>query len=156
MKQPLALPGVAAPPDPASPPTTSPRSADLWSAAGSVIAWQSRVGPLRHLEVSEPAPLSFAQERLWSLEQSEPGAPYYHIPLTWEIEGELDHDALKRSFDLLLQRHEALRTSFPSTPVGTFQDINDHAAQIMVEDLSDLALDEARSESWRRAARFAG
>lgn len=146
MKQSLVLP------EPIQP-TSAGRApaADLWSAAGSMMAWRGRVAPLRHVDTTEPAPLSFAQERLWSLEQSEPGAAYYHIPLTWEIQGELDESALKRSLDLLLQRHEGLRTSFPSTPVGTFQDIRQHSAQLPVEDLSSLGLETARSESWKRA-----
>src|SRR5689334_9307149 len=111
MKQPLETPGIALP-DSASPRIDASR-ADLWSAAGSVIAWQNRLPPLGHSDSTEPAPLSLAQERLWSLEQSEPGTPYYHIPLTWEIQGELEVDTLQKSFDFLMQRHEALRSSFP-------------------------------------------
>ena len=74
--------------------------------------------PLCRAEVDGPAPLSVPQERLWSLEQSEPGAAYYHIPLTWDIEGELHFEALQESFRLLAQRHEALRTTFPATESG--------------------------------------
>jgi len=47
------------------------------------------------------------------LEQTEPGAAYYNIPLTWRIKGSLDIPALERSFSNLLERHEALRTVFP-------------------------------------------
>lgn len=155
MKQPLTDSGGVVQLEPAAPPAATSRPADLWSAAGSVIAWQSRVQPLRHVENQGPAPLSFAQERLWSVEQSEPGAPYYHIPLTWEIEGKLDYDALQRSFDFLLQRHEALRTTFPSTPAGTFQDVHDCSVIIRMEDLAQLGLEEARNESWNRAVHFA-
>src|SRR5256885_12448168 len=117
-------------------PRAKPGAANLWSAAGSVIAWQNRMPPLLHSGNCEPAPLSLAQERLWSLEQSEPGAAYYHIPLTWEIEGELDLAALQKSFKFLLERHEALRTSFPCAPEGPCQQVNSIPATLQIEDLS--------------------
>jgi thioesterase domain-containing protein/acyl carrier protein len=48
-----------------------------------------------------------------------------------------------------------LRTSFPNTPIGTFQDINPHSAEIPLEDLSALGPEAARRESWERAVVFA-
>src|SRR5689334_15206586 len=63
---------------------------DLWSAAGALLALQNQSPELTRVEFDGAPPLSFAQERLWTLEQSEPGAPYYHIPLTWNIRGKLN------------------------------------------------------------------
>ena len=153
MKQPT-LPCCAALPDAAGAQRTTAGAADLWSAAGSVIAWQRKTPPLRHTEGSDPIPLSPAQERLWSLEQSEPGAPYYHIPLTWEIEGKLDLTALEKSFHFLVERHEALRTRFPCATSGPYQRVDHRAeAPLVVEDLSALPLAMARAESSQRAIR---
>jgi len=58
------------------------------------------------------------------LEQNEPGAPYYHVPLTWNIRGKLDIGALEKSLDFLVQRYETLRTCFPESADGPFQKIN--------------------------------
>jgi amino acid adenylation domain-containing protein len=57
-------------------------------------------------------PLSFAQQRLWFLDQLEPGAVTYNIPTALRLSGQLNVDALRRSFEELVRRHEALRTSF--------------------------------------------
>ena len=56
-------------------------------------------------------PLSFAQRRLWFLEQLEPGAAY-NVPLPIRMRGQLDRQALERALDAIVVRHEALRTSF--------------------------------------------
>jgi thioesterase domain-containing protein/acyl carrier protein len=97
---------------------------DLWSAAGTVLALQNQSPRLARTDFDSAPRLSFAQERLWTLEQNEPGAPYYHVPLTWNIRGKLGIPALKKSLDFLVQRHEILRTSFPSSTDGPFQQIN--------------------------------
>jgi len=57
-------------------------------------------------------PLSFAQERLWLLDQMQPGNPAYNIPAAVRLLGLLDRAALERSLKAILQRHEALRTNF--------------------------------------------
>jgi Condensation domain len=57
-------------------------------------------------------PLSFAQERLWFLEQFVPGNPAYHIPLGIRLTGRIDRAALAQSIAAAVQRHEVLRTRF--------------------------------------------
>ena len=59
------------------------------------------------------APLSWGQERLWFLEQLDPGNPAYHIAFTLELEGPLERQALALAVNDLARRHEALRTHFP-------------------------------------------
>ncbi len=58
------------------------------------------------------AQLSFAQQRLWILDQLSPGDVVYHLPLALRIEGALDFSALEKSFEWILGRHESLRTKF--------------------------------------------
>ncbi|TQG87224.1 amino acid adenylation domain-containing protein [Pseudomonas aeruginosa] len=60
----------------------------------------------------QPLALSFAQERQWFLWQLEPESTAYHIPSALRLRGRLDVDALQRSFDSLVARHETLRTRF--------------------------------------------
>ncbi len=57
-------------------------------------------------------PLSFAQERLWFIEQLEPEQSMYNLPMAIKLYGQLDVDAMQQSFDLLVERHEVLRTLF--------------------------------------------
>ncbi|PYC73576.1 non-ribosomal peptide synthetase, partial [Streptomyces tateyamensis] len=59
-----------------------------------------------------PLPLSFAQQRLWLLENLRPGTAEYVVPIGWRLDGPLDVPALRRALDALLQRHEVLRTRY--------------------------------------------
>jgi amino acid adenylation domain-containing protein len=59
-----------------------------------------------------PAALSFAQQRLWFLDQLEPGKPFYNNSVGLRMRGNLNMEALKKSFDGLIARHEILRTTF--------------------------------------------
>jgi hypothetical protein len=56
-------------------------------------------------------PVSFAQQRLWFLEQLAPGEPTYNLPYGFWLEGPLDPRALRRAMDAMVARHAALRTS---------------------------------------------
>src|SRR5947209_20514831 len=62
----------------------------------------------------ERLPLSFAQERLWFLYQMEPDSPGYNVPLALAIKDEFNIDQLEQAFNLIIARHENLRTVFPS------------------------------------------
>lgn len=57
-------------------------------------------------------PLSFAQQRLWFLDQMEPGNPLYNIPGAVRLKGSLNVAALEQSFNEIARRHEVLRTNF--------------------------------------------
>ncbi|PTR07479.1 non-ribosomal peptide synthase protein (TIGR01720 family)/amino acid adenylation domain-containing protein [Nitrosospira sp. Nsp5] len=61
---------------------------------------------------TDPCPLSFAQQRLWFFEQLYPGSPVYHLSTVLPFDGPLDRKALEDSLGDLLDRHEALRTTF--------------------------------------------
>lgn len=57
-------------------------------------------------------PLSFAQQRLWFIDQLEPGSFLYNVCSSVRIEGPLNVPALQRSFNEIVRRHEILRTTF--------------------------------------------
>ena len=55
---------------------------------------------------------SFAQERLWFLHKLDPQSSDYHVPLSIRVSGSIDPDALRKSFQAIIQRHHSLRTVF--------------------------------------------
>ncbi|ARV58895.1 hypothetical protein BZZ01_09850 [Nostocales cyanobacterium HT-58-2] len=64
------------------------------------------------IDRNQELPLSFAQQRLWFLDQLQPASPFYNIPFAIHLQGILDIDALQRSFNQIIRRHEVLRTNF--------------------------------------------
>ncbi|QBF27507.1 amino acid adenylation domain-containing protein [Pseudomonas tructae] len=68
-------------------------------------------------------PLSYAQQRQWFLWQLDPASSAYHVPCALRLHGALDIDALQRSFDALLVRHETLRTCFVESSDGLVQQV---------------------------------
>ena len=57
-------------------------------------------------------PLSFAQERMWFIEQLEPHSPIHNIPMAFRLKGPLNVPVLERSLNDVVKRHEVLRSSF--------------------------------------------
>ncbi len=72
-------------------------------------------GPRPRPQPDEPAELSFAQERLWFLDQLAPGNPVYHVPAPMRVRGSLVLADLAAALTGLCRRHEVLRTTFEAT-----------------------------------------
>ncbi|HZO71112.1 MAG TPA: amino acid adenylation domain-containing protein [Ktedonobacteraceae bacterium] len=68
--------------------------------------------PLQAVSRDTPLPLSFAQQRLWFLDQMQPESPFYNIAVAFHARGTLNVCALEASVYELLRRHEILRTTF--------------------------------------------
>jgi acyl carrier protein len=68
--------------------------------------------PIPSVDRNGTLPLSFAQERLWFLEQLMPGSSGYNLSFVLRLQGPLDLEALEQSLATVIQRHEALRTTF--------------------------------------------
>ncbi|RYZ35852.1 MAG: amino acid adenylation domain-containing protein, partial [Myxococcaceae bacterium] len=95
-------------------------------------------------------PLSFSQQRLWVLDQLQPGATPYVLLGAVRLEGTLDAEALRRALELLVERHEALRTTFALKDGEPVQHIQSTSAWTLpLTDLGELSPD-AREPSLQR------
>ena len=74
-------------------------------------------------------PLSFAQQRLWFLDQLEPGNPVYNHTFSLHLTGPLKRDILEQSFNAIVARHEVLRTTFATVQDQPLQHI---AAELFI------------------------
>lgn len=97
-------------------------------------------------------PASFAQQRLWFLDQFEPGSPFYNIPTAVRLIGQLDRQVLQRCLNEIVRRHEALRTTFTMMDGNPVQVI--HPSQkisLPLIDLRDFPADQRQAEAMRLA-----
>ena len=98
-------------------------------------------------------PLSFAQQRLWFLDQLEPGNPLYNIAYVTRIAGPLNLQALEWSLNGIVRRHESLRTSFRTVSDQPVQVIAPHLEiKLAIADASHLPGLEARERQARKLA----
>lgn len=70
------------------------------------------------IDRNQPLPMSFAQQRLWVIEQINPGNAAYNIPTALRFKGVLNQSALTQSLEHIVARHESLRTRFNATATG--------------------------------------
>ncbi|HEX8148767.1 MAG TPA: amino acid adenylation domain-containing protein [Pyrinomonadaceae bacterium] len=95
-------------------------------------------------------PLSFAQERLFFLHRLMPQSTFYNMPSAVRLQGPLDHAVFQRSFDELLRRHAALRTSFDWNKGHPLQLVHpDASITVPLIDLRQLPEPEREAEARR-------
>jgi len=108
--------------------------------------------PIRRADRSSALPMSFSQQRLWFLDQLEPGTAVYNLPAGLRLQGRLDVAALARSLREVVRRHEALRTTYGVEDGRGVQRIRDHARiGLPIVDLTGLP----QRERWRAGLRIA-
>ncbi|HSM51077.1 MAG TPA: condensation domain-containing protein, partial [Thermoanaerobaculia bacterium] len=113
--------------------------------------------PLVPAPRDQDPPLTFAQRRLWFIDQLEPGSRAYNVPLAVTLDGALSVAALARSLSAVVRRHEALRTTYPAPSGEPAQRIGEPApVSLPVADLSGLGLRVAGGEAGRLNALLAG
>jgi amino acid adenylation domain-containing protein len=108
--------------------------------------------PLVPVSRTQDLPLSFAQQRLWFLQQLEPQSSAYLMPFVQRLRGSLNVKALEEGMDTLIRRHEILRTTFELRGGQPIQVIHQAGAFIMpVVDLQELTQEEREVEVQRLA-----
>ncbi|MGC2744453.1 MAG: condensation domain-containing protein, partial [Candidatus Angelobacter sp.] len=95
----------------------------------------------------EPAPLSYSQLRLWSIDQLQGSSAEYNMPQALRLRGRLDVDALRRAVQTIVDRHEILRTHFGEEQGKPVQIIAPSLTlEIPIEDLSGLSEGEQQRQ----------
>ena len=98
-------------------------------------------------------PLSFAQERLWFIDQLQPGESAYNVPGAWRLSGPLDVPALGRALSEVVRRHQVLRSVLRAGEEGPVQVVlPPEAVRLEPDDLSALPAERRAAEA-RRIAR---
>ena len=109
--------------------------------------------PIARIARDGKLPLSFAQQRLWFLDQLEPGNPFYNIARALRLRGPLNLDALTAAINEIVRRHESLRTAFEVDEETPYQRIVSYQAlAVPVIDLRSLPTAQMEEEKNRIAA----
>jgi amino acid adenylation domain-containing protein/FkbM family methyltransferase len=129
-------------------PTVSELAAHIDAALKTEGGAQSQ--PIEPFERTGDMPLSFAQQRLWFLDQLQPENPFYNSPVAMRLTGQLDVGALEQTLSEIVRRHEVLRTSFPAVAGKPVQAIASSAElAFVVRDLRELEAGEREAEAHR-------
>src|SRR5215475_14726070 len=124
---------------------TSAKPVEWHSAEESVSARSTSL-------VRQRFPLSFAQQRLWFLEQLYPGTAVYNIPAAMRLRGWLDQPALARALAVVIDRHQILRTRFLDNEGEPWQEVFAWPpVQLPFTDLSSMTEEERECELQRQA-----
>jgi amino acid adenylation domain-containing protein len=137
----------------------SPTVAELAAAITRQLARQDadRIAPIPRRNASQPCPLSFAQQRLWVLDQLEPGNPAYNMSLALRLSGRLSTEALDQSLSEILSRHEILRTTFRTLDGQPVQVVSPaHPLHVPTVNLTRLSRPDREAEALRLASDDAG
>jgi amino acid adenylation domain-containing protein len=117
--------------------------AALRAGAGVTVPALQRLGEEERGQWGGRLPLSFAQQRLWFLDQLEPGSAFYNVPAAVRLKGELQVAALARTLSEIVRRHEVLRTRFVMAGGEPRQEVlAAEEVKLTVADLSNLSEEE--------------
>jgi amino acid adenylation domain-containing protein len=109
--------------------------------------------PLTPVPRGATVPASFAQQRLWFLDQLDPGSASYNLSRALRMHGQLDVKVLRQALNAVVARHESLRTSFASVEGEPVQIISPlRKIELRVIDLKALLPEERETEARRQAA----
>src|SRR5215813_10081265 len=115
-----------------------------------IIKTPARKSAIHSRTKQDSIPLSFAQQRLWFLDQLVPNNLFYNMPCAVKLEGRLDVEALERVIDEIVRRHEVLRTRIEVEEGEPVQVIDEwKPRRLEAEDLTSLTREEREEETGR-------
>ncbi|MEV0296671.1 amino acid adenylation domain-containing protein, partial [Nocardia sp. NPDC050710] len=114
----------------------TPTVAGIASRAENATPADGSRPPLVAQQLPARVPLSLAQQRMWFINQFDPAAPTYNLPFVVRLRGHVDIPALKAALNDVMARQESLRTVFPESGDGGYQ-------QVVPDDEINLAISVA-------------
>ncbi|MEK6278979.1 MAG: amino acid adenylation domain-containing protein [Acidobacteriota bacterium] len=106
------------------------------------------MSPIHRRSLERQAPLSFAQQRLWLIQQLEPESTAYNVSNAVRLRGPLNVGALEKALNEIVRRHEILRTTFTLSGDQLVQVVAPPAAlNLQVEDLRTMSAGEQEAEA---------
>jgi amino acid adenylation domain-containing protein len=121
---------------------THPVLADFAAACQAAGPAAAPAEPALPRQEEGPWPLSFAQERMWLLDQMSPGGSAFNMPFPLRLRGNLDADLLERALAVLEERHESLRTIFPIRGGTAEQEVLEPGFRLRRVDFSALPAEQ--------------
>ncbi|HWM01426.1 MAG TPA: amino acid adenylation domain-containing protein [Actinophytocola sp.] len=123
------------------------------ASLAAAVAGRLRAGelpPIKPAPATEPQLASYGEQRLWFVDQLNPGAPLHNVQYLRRLTGDLDAAVLERALREVVRRHEVLRTRFVVTPDGLTRVVDpEPAIPFDTVDLSGLDPDERAAERER-------
>jgi amino acid adenylation domain-containing protein len=129
------------------------RKTELSAAKQALLRARLKLGATRSEEkiprrAQAEAPLSFAQQRLWFLDQFYPGSCAYNVPRVFHLTGRLDLDALQQALNSIVERHDVLRTAFKMVNEDPVQVVGQNCVvPVQVVDLSGVPAQEQEGQA---------
>nr|APZ78834.1 nonribosomal peptide synthetase [Stigmatella aurantiaca Sg a15] len=115
--------------------------------AEAVTGQEGAAAPIPRIDLTGDAHLASGQESLWFIDALGGSSAAYNVPLVIRLNGALDASAVSRALDLLVERHEALRTTFQERAGTPVQIIGPPPAAVLSrEDVTDERLDQRIAE----------
>ena len=112
----------------------------------TAVAHRKPFAPIERAGGDETSPPSFAQQRLWFIDQLEGSGTAYHVRMAMRLRGVLDVQALRQALDTVVERHEALRTTFAQVS-GDLRQVITHTARCALQEIDLGAQDTQEREA---------
>ncbi|MGE0127956.1 MAG: amino acid adenylation domain-containing protein [Blastocatellales bacterium] len=129
-----------------------PTVAQLAATMATITKPGLEIPPITPVPRDQELPLSFSQQRLWFLDQLEPGSSFYNVPAPARLTGKLDVAALRQAISEVIRRHEVLRTVYRTVDGRPVQVVsNSFSFTLPVVDLRGLPENEREAAVSRLA-----
>ena len=112
---------------------------------------QAQIPPITAIDRDHPLPLSFAQQRLWFLQQLDPHSTSNNMPVVVRFEGSLNIEILEKSVQEVMRRHEVLRSRFPTVKGQPTVVVEQDTITLPIVDLRRMPASEREAEAHRQA-----